>query len=188
VDSLRGQDTNPIVRGTQASQSLPSLISPSAGLTYCAISALAFLNNTPEDWVARPDPTRYSGISLTDCIRWTVGRQTNHLEEDETETEEQTSQLPQPEPVPLPSSPLGSPHATQFPATAHSPPKPLPAAGAQISTKGTTSNATEQDLRWAGFNGRPNKIADTCYCFWNTGALAVRTLSLSRRCFANRTK
>lgn len=25
----------------------------------------------------------------------------------------------------------------------------------------------------AGFNGRPNKIADTCYCFWVTGSLAV---------------
>lgn len=24
-----------------------------------------------------------------------------------------------------------------------------------------------------GFNGRDNKIADTCYCFWNSGALAV---------------
>jgi geranylgeranyl transferase type-1 subunit beta len=25
----------------------------------------------------------------------------------------------------------------------------------------------------AGFNGRPNKIADTCYSWWNTGALSV---------------
>ncbi|KAG5205294.1 Geranylgeranyl transferase beta subunit [Trichophyton interdigitale] len=25
----------------------------------------------------------------------------------------------------------------------------------------------------AGFNGRPNKIADTCYCFWVTGSLAM---------------
>jgi geranylgeranyl transferase type-1 subunit beta len=25
----------------------------------------------------------------------------------------------------------------------------------------------------AGFNGRPSKMADTCYCFWNTGALAI---------------
>ena len=24
-----------------------------------------------------------------------------------------------------------------------------------------------------GFNGRDNKIADTCYCFWNSGALSV---------------
>lgn len=29
-------------------------------------------------------------------------------------------------------------------------------------------------LAWAGFNGRCNKIADTCYCFWVTGALGVR--------------
>ena len=26
----------------------------------------------------------------------------------------------------------------------------------------------------AGFCGRSGKIADTCYCFWNVGALAVR--------------
>ncbi|KAK5943153.1 geranylgeranyl transferase type-1 subunit beta [Knufia obscura] len=32
----------------------------------------------------------------------------------------------------------------------------------------------------AGFNGRDNKIADTCYCFWNTGALAMlRSLHLA---------
>lgn len=29
-------------------------------------------------------------------------------------------------------------------------------------------------VAWAGFNGRANKIADTCYCFWVTGALDVR--------------
>lgn len=28
-------------------------------------------------------------------------------------------------------------------------------------------------LKYAGFNGRVNKIADTCYCFWVTGTLAV---------------
>ncbi len=30
--------------------------------------------------------------------------------------------------------------------------------------------------QWAGFNGRPNKIADTCYGFWVGGSLAVRAL------------
>ena len=25
----------------------------------------------------------------------------------------------------------------------------------------------------AGFNGRPNKMANTCYCYWNLGALAI---------------
>jgi geranylgeranyl transferase type-1 subunit beta len=33
-------------------------------------------------------------------------------------------------------------------------------------------------LVWAGFSGRSNKIADTCYCFWVTGALDVSTYLL----------
>lgn len=32
---------------------------------------------------------------------------------------------------------------------------------------------SEDSLVWAGFNGRCNKIADTCYCFWTTGTLQV---------------
>lgn len=32
---------------------------------------------------------------------------------------------------------------------------------------------TEESLRWAGFNGRCNKYADTCYSLWNTGTLVV---------------
>ena len=32
-----------------------------------------------------------------------------------------------------------------------------------------------EPARVVGFNGRDNKIADTCYCFWNSGALAVST-------------
>lgn len=28
-------------------------------------------------------------------------------------------------------------------------------------------------VQWAGFNGRCNKIADTCYSFWNTATLVV---------------
>lgn len=34
--------------------------------------------------------------------------------------------------------------------------------------------ANEESLQWAGFNGRCNKYADTCYSFWNTGTLEVR--------------
>lgn len=30
-----------------------------------------------------------------------------------------------------------------------------------------------QELQWAGFNGRCNKIADTCYSWWVGGSLAV---------------
>jgi geranylgeranyl transferase type-1 subunit beta len=30
------------------------------------------------------------------------------------------------------------------------------------------------ELQWIGFNGRSNKIADTCYSWWIAGSLAVR--------------
>jgi len=33
----------------------------------------------------------------------------------------------------------------------------------------------DSDISVAGFCGRCGKIADTCYCFWNVGALAVAT-------------
>lgn len=36
-------------------------------------------------------------------------------------------------------------------------------------------------LRYAGFNGRVNKVADTCYCFWVAGTLAVRKLPCAKR-------
>lgn len=36
---------------------------------------------------------------------------------------------------------------------------------------------TEEVLQWAGFNGRSNKAADTCYSFWNTATLAVSPFS-----------
>jgi geranylgeranyl transferase type-1 subunit beta len=32
---------------------------------------------------------------------------------------------------------------------------------------------SEESLHWAGFNGRCNKYADTCYSFWNTATLVV---------------
>lgn len=30
-----------------------------------------------------------------------------------------------------------------------------------------------EGISWAGFNGRCNKLADTCYSFWNGAALMV---------------
>jgi geranylgeranyl transferase type-1 subunit beta len=174
--SPKHPDTNPMVRGTRNAQPLRSFTSPSAGLTYCAIGALAFLNDNPNESFLCLDFTRSSGISLDDCTCWIIGRQTTYLEEDETDAEEQTSQLPKPEAISLPSSPPGSPHSTHFPDTALESPKASPAR--MQNTKAPVLNFSEDDLRWAGFSGRSNKIADTCYCFWNTGALVVRLLTL----------
>jgi geranylgeranyl transferase type-1 subunit beta len=168
----KGQDTNRIVRGTRIASRLPSFTSPPAGLTYCAIGALAFVNNYPAESPHELLVAQSSGISCNDCARWMIDRQTTYLEEDETESEEQSPHLSETETVPLPSSPLGSPHATQFPANAHALPR-LSSSRRSQTAKAQTLQFSEEDLAWAGFNGRLNKIADTCYCFWNTGALSV---------------
>lgn len=177
VASPKDQDTNRTVRGTQADESFHSFTFASAGLTYCAIDALALLGRSPEKGLDTPDARRSSGtISLDDCTRWVLSRQTTYLEEDEPEDDEPASSIPQPEAVPLPSSPLGSPHATHFPLTPLSPPKtPSPVRMQMVAAP--ILNRAKQDLLWAGFNGRTNKIADTCYCFWNTAALAVVVLN-----------
>lgn len=52
----------------------------------------------------------------------------------------------------------------------------------QAETSSTRQSAPGEDdmvldpgeaVAIAGYNGRDNKIADTCYCFWNSGALAM---------------
>lgn len=37
----------------------------------------------------------------------------------------------------------------------------------------------EENTRFAGFNGRCNKVADTCYTWWVGGTLSVRRLPLT---------
>lgn len=136
----------------------------SAGLTYCAIGALAFIGHTPgEEDLKRLGYADSASLSLSDCIRWIIGRQTTSLEDVESEKEE-----PQPQsgPVPISSSPLGSPHSAQFPHAPPATPKASPQTPVEL-------DLSRDHLRCAGFNGRPNKLADTCYCFWNAGALAV---------------
>jgi geranylgeranyl transferase type-1 subunit beta len=60
-------------------------------------------------------------------------------------------------------------------------------SGTRIDLLSQTSKALENltlddriqqlpSLVWAGFNGRSNKIADTCYSFWTSGALQVNVL------------
>lgn len=175
----RDQDMNRIVRRAPIVEMVGHLFTSfSAGLTYCAIGALAFLNCVTGESVDWSNIASSSGISLSSCARWIISRQTTYLEEQEIEADEQPSQ-PQPGAVPLPSSPLGSPHATQFPSTDLSSSNSSRVERTQ-SAKAQVINIFKVDLRCAGFNGRINKIADTCYCFWNTGALAVRNLILTQ--------
>jgi len=132
------------------------------GFTYCAIAALSFLDRLPLGHSQNPTATysvpgdKLSGIVDLDLtLHWLVYRQTATLdEEDDFDT-----------------------HAdeTDTPATCHD-------AHSFVTMNQFASKRGEEsykdrptshfELQWAGFNGRCNKIADTCYSFWVLGSLA----------------
>lgn len=109
-----------------------------AGLTYCAIGALEFLDrlSTAPGKISpllSPETKEFEAL-----VRWLVERQTSDVETpDDDHNANDINDIKTVEDLP----PIEPP--------------------------------TEESLHWAGFNGRSNKIADTCYSFWNTATLAV---------------
>ena len=92
-------------------------------------------------------------------LHWLVSRQTTRLEEDEYYS--------------LGDGPVAS-------ISAHRPFHVLGAAPVLAPDRHPDALAVPdtQDLQWAGFNGRYNKVADTCYSWWVGGSLAVRKVSV----------
>lgn len=97
-----------------------------------------------------------SDLRLEDTVRWLIYRQTTAIQDDE---EYRVSGNDSPADVRLPE--LLQSHEGAFvpTAVAHAPLLPL--------------HLSDEELKWAGMNGRCNKPADTCYSFWAGGALAV---------------
>ncbi|KAL1965630.1 hypothetical protein VTN77DRAFT_5307 [Rasamsonia byssochlamydoides] len=132
-----------------------------AGLTYCAVGALSFLKWTSEAVrrinVLSPDTQEFASL-----LKWLVSRQTTELEaeeeDDDNDKDEDQDGADSVKPDP-------SQHAEGG--------VEAPSLNDTIQMLPDISPPTEGSLTWAGFNGRCNKIADTCYCFWATGALAM---------------
>lgn len=117
-----------------------------AGLTYCAIGALTFLKTDKPAPVLTPGSEEFESL-----IWWLVSRQTFDLGEDDEE------------------QPTGSDKAQENLSQAV---EALRLNG-KVDALPPIEPPTEESLQWAGFNGRSNKAADTCYSFWNTATLAV---------------
>lgn len=119
-----------------------------AGLTYSAIGALTFLVQTPNTHI-KPMVLSPGSPKFESLVRWLVSRQTSELgdEESDEEDEENRSQKVTLEGLSLDDRVFSLPQI---------PPK------------------TRESIQWAGFNGRCNKFADTCYSFWTMATLAVR--------------
>lgn len=134
-----------------------------AGLTYCAIGALSFLGKIPGDFLHRATLNEKRDIAFEECVHCIVSRQSTYLEEVNDEdplfdivpatsdslvgTSSAVGDLPHLGPLAVGEEPR------------ELPPPPL--------------NIRDEDVQYVGFNGRPNKVVDTCYSFWNLGSLAV---------------
>ncbi|KAL2795852.1 terpenoid cyclases/protein prenyltransferase alpha-alpha toroid [Aspergillus keveii] len=123
-----------------------------SGHTYCAIGALTFLDRLSSGSkrvpLISPDSEQYESL-----VRWLVSRQTTELgdEEDSDEDSDEGQGIDNAEDLTEAVAGLRLDENIS-----KLPPMPGPSA---------------ETLQWAGFNGRCNKYADTCYSFWNTATL-----------------
>ncbi|PGH04421.1 hypothetical protein AJ79_07077 [Helicocarpus griseus UAMH5409] len=134
-----------------------------AGLTYCALASLSFVGciqdtNTSPGLVAVPKQ-----IHFEELTRWLAWRQTTELDEPE-EDEGKTGDGNHPE-----TQIVSKPDQPEDPRSTRSVDEKI----SSLPDISTTSQRPSEDFRWAGFNGRLNKIADTCYSFWVTGTLGI---------------
>lgn len=96
---------------------------------------------------------------VENVTKWLVSRQTIMLREEDE----------------LPMAAEELPHATPpefFPPPVHVH-GAFPVSVADAMVPHASIEMPSHDLQWAGFNGRCNKVADTCYAFWVGGTLGV---------------
>ena len=132
------------------------------GMTYCGIAALSLLGKLSHQNLNSVHEQRF----LQDALRWLVGRQTaclydSHDEDDEEEGVHTVDPGAMPQ---LCHEQATLAYGSQGMSMA--PPAPLQPASKPLQIP------TEETL-WAGFNGRCNKPADTCYSFWVGASLSV---------------
>ncbi|KIW30248.1 uncharacterized protein PV07_06005 [Cladophialophora immunda] len=126
------------------------LLEAHSGLNYCGIAALSFLALLQQPVVSVQEMAERANVDTAICTRWMLDRQTTWIEEDEDEDEDEEGQ-------PGDRADTGSNHEAQ---------------PSSFDVSGMHTSLVTQGLI-AGFCGRCGKIADTCYCFWNVGALAI---------------
>ncbi|KAF2842742.1 terpenoid cyclases/Protein prenyltransferase [Patellaria atrata CBS 101060] len=131
-----------------------------AGFTYCAISTLSFLDRLPNGvggHLYHYGNVRLSGLTDLDLtVRWFVSRQTTTLDDEEaadTYSDETDTT------------------ATCHDAHSFVKTRSVPAKSDETCEKDRPPPAVE--LQWIGFNGRPNKVADTCYAWWTCASMAI---------------
>ena len=184
--------THPDIRGRDSQSSLPRspryalyrlcrwvemnvlahMWKSAAGWTYCGVGALSLLNRLPSIHRLEATPEAVDPSFVEDILHWLVMRQTSMLSEDDDanddgngDEEAGTSEGHAQE-----HEGLAARHSSLL--AAHTEHKSSHSMGS------TTNEANIEDLHWAGFNGRCNKVADTCYSFWVGGSLGVSRITV----------
>jgi geranylgeranyl transferase type-1 subunit beta len=121
-----------------------------SGFTCCAIAALLFLDRLPLSPSQKPDGVLRGVTNLPLTLRWLVSRQTLALDEDDNMDDYSDG-------ADTPEASSGS--------------KSFVKLGAYPSSQVVQHPMERSDSQappLVGMNGRPNKIADTCYAYWTS--------------------
>lgn len=129
-----------------------------AGYTYSGVGALTLLGKLPRRTIDSKSERGMSAEFVDNVTKWLVSRQTLMLHEED--------ELPMADEEPPDLTPK------VFPPTFHVQ-GAFPVSVADATLPNHSIELSSQDLQWAGFNGRCNKVADTCYAFWVGGTLGV---------------
>ncbi|KAL4750792.1 hypothetical protein BDW72DRAFT_109516 [Aspergillus terricola var. indicus] len=132
-----------------------------SGHTYCAVNTLTFLNRVSDDsWrvpLVSPGSRQFESL-----VRWLVSRQTNELgDEEEDDENEEDNDDDNGDSSNSPADDVQGLSEAVNELDLHKSIDALP----------SILPPSEESLQWAGFNGRCNKFADTCYSFWNAATL-----------------
>ena len=173
LDLRRRYCTGPIPRGTWYATcrsccrvKKPYSSACAAGLTYNGMGALKLLGKLPRHASGSKSEGGVGADLVENVTKWLVSRQTLMLREDD--------ELAMADEEPPDQTPSFSPPIFQVQGVF-----PVSVADAKLSK--SLIEPSPHDLQWAGFNGRCNKVADTCYAFWVGGTLGVsRYYTLSR--------
>ena len=132
-------------------------------MTYCGIAALCLLGKfSPQSFDSMEDQQ-----SLQDTLRWLVGRQTAILYDDNDEDDDEEEFVHPVDPGAVPQ--LCHDQA----ASAYGKHGMSMAVPASLQPCSEPLQISEEEILWAGLNGRCNKPADTCYSFWVGASLSV---------------
>ena len=165
LDVRRRHWAGPIPRGSRYATSRsccrmkkPYSSARAAGYTYSGVGALKLLGKLPRHTIRSNGEGRLDAEFVDGVTKWLVSRQTLMLHEGD---ELSRADDDQPDPTPMFFPPRFHVQGTH------------PVSIADASLANTSIETPSHDLQWAGFNGRCNKVADTCYAFWVGGTLGV---------------